>query len=70
MKHSDVGIQKRVTHEYLGDGVVTEIIRSGLNRNRIIACMVLFDTDPPTRYNLGQNPCMVFLSSLTSIGVE
>lgn len=69
MKHSDVGIQKRVTHEYLGDGVVTEIIRSGLNRN-CIACMVLFDTDPPTRYNLGQNPCMVFLSSLTSKGVE
>ncbi len=53
-------IGDKVIDDYLGDGEIvndlTHIIKG--------AFMVKFDKTPPIRYNMGQNPTMVFNNSL------
>ena len=56
-------IGDRVTHEYLGDG---EIVND-LNGRGVF--MVKCDKTPNIRYNMGENPTLVFKSNLTIIGV-
>jgi len=55
---------ERVSHEYLGDGKVTKVIKSAMDSRHNAAYMVLFDHCPPVGYNMGHNPCMVFPSTL------
>jgi len=40
----------------LGEGEVTEVIKSTLTSKVIIGYMVRFDKTPPIRYNRGENP--------------
>jgi len=47
----------RVKHCFLGDGIIKRRIWSDL-------VSVLFDEDPPIRYNGGANPCAVAEISL------
>jgi hypothetical protein len=54
----------RVLDDYLGAGSVVRPIKSGLDSRMIIAYIVLFDKTPDVRYNMGENPCMVFTGSL------
>ena len=56
-------VGERVTHKYLGNGEVTKIIKSSLD-NSNAAYIVLFDSRPDVRYNMGENPTMVFPSGL------
>tara|TARA_R110000851_G_C12813264_1_gene538719 strand:+ start:386 stop:580 length:195 start_codon:yes stop_codon:yes gene_type:complete len=53
----------RVLDDYLGAGSVLGSwpIKTGVVD---IAYMVLFDKTPDVRYNIGENPCMVFTGSL------
>jgi hypothetical protein len=61
MKHK---LNDRVVDAYLGAGEVKELIESSLQRGMVVGYMVLFDKTPDVRYNMGQNPTMVFPSAL------
>jgi len=54
----------RVVDDYLGAGSVVRPIKSGLDSKLTIAYIVLFDKTPDFRYNMGENPTMVFTGSL------
>ena len=54
----------RVVAEHLGAGTVDEVVESSLQKGLVVAYIVLFDKTPDVRYNMGQNPTMVFPSSL------
>ena len=55
---------QRVVDEYLGAGTVIERIKIN---PFCIAYMVRFDETPDVRYNMGQNPTMVFPGSLSAL---
>ena len=55
---------ERVVDDYLGAGEVEEVIESSLQKGLIVAYMVRFDKTPDVRYNMAQNPTMVFPSGL------
>jgi hypothetical protein len=61
MKHK---LNDRVVDACLGAGEVKELIESSLQRGMVVGYMVLFDKTPDVRYNMGQNPTMVFPSAL------
>ena len=52
--------------DYLGAGTVEKAIKSSFQKGFVVACIVLFDKTPDVRYNMAQNPTMVFSSSLKS----
>jgi len=56
----------RVVDDYLGAGTVEKVIESSLQKGLVVAYIVLFDKTPDVRYNMAQNPTMVFPSSLKS----
>ena len=58
-----VNVGDRVEHEHLGEGEVVKVISSGLHGGSI-AYIVMFDERPPVQYNMGENPALVFPSSL------
>ena len=62
MKKFSIG--QRVVAEYLGTGTVIEQIKIARGN---IAYMVRFDKTPDVRYNMGENPTMVFPSSLRAL---
>ena len=62
MKKFSIG--QRVFAEYLGAGTVVERIKIN---PLCIAYMVRFDKTPDVRYNMGENPTMVFPSSLRAL---
>lgn len=55
---------QRVIDSYLGAGTVVIPIKSLLSSKLYVAYMVQFDKTPDARYNMGENPTMVFPSSL------
>lgn len=55
---------QRVIDSYLGAGTVVELIKPFLSSKLCVAYMVQFDKTPDVRYNMGENPVMVFPSSL------
>jgi hypothetical protein len=55
---------QRVIDEHLGAGTVVRPIKSSLDSQLCVAYMVRFDKTPDVRYNMGENPTMVFPSSL------
>lgn len=57
-------LNDRVIDDCLGAGEVKELIGSSLQRGMVVGYMVLFDKTPDVRYNMGQNPTMVFPSAL------
>ena len=65
MKKFDIG--DRVEHEYLGNGEIIKVIKSMLNSRENAAYIVMFDEQPAMAYNMGENPCLVFPSSLNKI---
>lgn len=52
---------KRINHPYLGDGTIQEKKYFA----GITGYKVLFDKTPDERYNLGQNPTLVFANEIT-----
>ena len=62
MKRFKIG--DRVKDAFLGEGKVTEIIKSGLDSKLVIGYMVMFDKTPHIRYNMGENPCFVLSEQL------
>ena len=58
---------QRVVAEYLGAGTVIERIKIARGNPLCIAYMVRFDKTPDVRYNMGENPTMVFPSSLRAL---
>jgi len=65
MKKFSLG--QRVVDEYLGAGTVIERIKIARGNPLCIAYMVRFDKTPDVRYNMGENPTMVFPSSLRAL---
>lgn len=65
MKKFSIG--QRVVAEYLGAGTVIERIKIARGNPLCIAYMVRFDKTPDARYNMGENPTMVFPSSLRAL---
>ena len=57
----------RVTDEYLGDGIVIDIIKSFYNSKVAQFYIVLFDNTPDVRYNMGNRKCLVLPSSLKEL---
>ena len=55
---------QRVIDDYLGAGTVVKQINSSMDNNYTVAYMVRFDKTPDVRYNMGENPTMVFPVSL------
>ena len=55
-----VKIGDKVKEDYLGNGEIVD----DLNKNIRGAFMVKFDKDPPIRYNMGNNPTLIFGSEL------
>ena len=49
----------RVRHEYLGDGTFLQMIQ--------FMAFVKFDKTPHKRFNMGENPLVVFIDKLTKI---
>jgi len=62
MKKFSLG--QRVIAEYLGAGTVVEVMKLARGNPLCIAYMVRFDETPDVRYNMGENPTMVFPGSL------
>jgi len=58
---------QRVVAEYLGAGTVIERIKISRLNPLCMAYMVRFDETPDVRYNMGENPTMVFPSSLRDL---
>ena len=56
----------RVIDDHLGPGCIECEIRSSLDSGLVIAYMVLFDKTPDFRYNMAENPTMVFASALNA----
>ncbi len=54
----------RVIDYFLGAGSVVKPVRSSLDGGITIAYIVLFDETPDVRYNMEQNPTMVFASGV------
>lgn len=52
----------RVNHEYLGQGTFIKEIAS--------LSLVKWDKTPPERYNMGENPCVVFTKELQTLEKE
>ncbi len=63
MKRFKIGDSVRDS-EFLGEGKVTEIIKSDLDSKLVIGYMVMFDKTPDVRYNMGENPCFVLSEQL------
>lgn len=57
----------RVNDEYLGNGVVIDIIKSFYNSKVAQFYIVLFDKTPDVRYNMGNRECLVLPSSLKEL---
>lgn len=55
-----MNIGDRVHDDYLGDGEIVD----DFDKRVADSFMVKFDTTPPTRYNMGENPTFIFRSSL------
>ena len=55
-----LSVGHRVNHEYLGIGRVVQV--EGLPLDSL--CLVSFDTTLPIRYNMGENPTVVFIKDL------
>lgn len=51
---------------FLGEGHITNIIKSDLDSKVIVGYMVMFNETPPTRYNRGENPCFMLNGELYS----
>ena len=58
---------QQVVHDYLGKGEIVKLIKSSLDSKLTVAYMVRFDKTPPMRYNMRENPTMVFPESLKPI---
>lgn len=56
----------KVEHEYLGVGIVTEVLHSSLDK-RYNSFVVRFETDPPVDYNLGRNPAIVCIENIRKV---
>ena len=54
----------RVVDDCLGAGMVEKVVESSLQKGLVVAYIVFFDKTPDVRYNMSQNPTMVFPSSL------
>jgi hypothetical protein len=52
-------IGDRVIHEYLGEGVVTKLIKNYYQPKLTQFYVVLFDNTPDVKYNGGNNECLV-----------
>ena len=50
----------RVIHNYLGNGTVIKV--GGLHL--VGMCLVKWDNNPSVRYNMGENPCAVWIGEL------
>ncbi len=55
------------TDNFLGEGVITEIVKSGFDRRVTIGYVILFDKKPPTQYNMGENPTFMFKGKVFKI---
>ena len=55
----------RVVDETLGAGVIFAVVYA-YSSVKPFGYSVLFDETPDTRYNCGENPCLVFPDTLTS----
>lgn len=51
---------------FLGEGHITKIIKSDLDSKVIVGYMVMFNETPPTKYNMGENPCFMLNGELYS----
>ena len=65
MKKFSLG-QRIVVAEF-GAGTIIERIKIARGNPLCIAYMVRFDETPDVRYNMGENPTMVFPSSLRAL---
>jgi hypothetical protein len=59
-------VGEKVMHEYLGIGIVTEVMESRLSA-KYNSYVVLFEQPPPIDYNLGKNPAIVCNDSLNEV---
>jgi hypothetical protein len=57
----------RVMHNYLGAGTVEQVVESSYVMNYMFAYIVRFDETPSVRYNMAQNPTLVFASNLREV---
>ena len=53
-----INVGDRVKDDFLGEGEVVKIIKNDYGDDG--AYMILFDKTPPVRYNMGENPALMF----------
>jgi len=58
-------IGDRVIHDYLDNGTVIKV--GGLHL--VGMCLVKWDKTPAVRYNMGENPCAVWIGELKRISI-
>lgn len=55
----------RINHEYLGNGTLIENLGVTISGKKPTGWLIRFDNTPPEEYNCGENPCLVFESSIS-----
>jgi len=63
MKPGQARVGLRVKDEFLGEGVIDDLLTGRVSRH-VAGAMVRFDETPPFDYNCGHNPCLRFFETL------